>query len=222
MITGTLSGTITADPVVRQGQSGNFTTFSVAVNHNKEKTTFVDCTASGKTGDLVAEHFKKANTFSGPAVFQLNEYESNGQKKQVLAATILMIDWQASRTTPKDQQQQASQQPPQGYNQQNQPVNGYPSNGYPQQPANGQPPAGQYPPQQYGAQQPAPQGGVQYGSQMPSYGPQGGQPQQGQPPAPQYQGQPQYQQQHGAPPQHGQPQYQQQGLPMNGMQGRPF
>lgn len=209
MITGTLSGTITADPVARQGQNGNFTTFSVAVNHNKEKTTFVDCTANGKTGELIVEHFKKGNTFSGPAVFQMNEYESNGQKKQVLAATVSMIDWQASRTTPKDQQQQqTAQQPPQGYNQ---PPAGYPSSGYPQQhnPA-GYPPNGQYPPQPYGQapgapQPPVPQGGVPYGAPMPNYGPQGGQPPQGQPPAaPQYQGQPQYQQPYGAPPQQGQ------------------
>lgn len=205
MITGTLSGTITADPVARQGQNGNFTTFSVAVNHNKEKTTFVDCTANGKTGELIVEHFKKGNTFSGPAVFQMNEYESNGQKKQVLAAAISMIDWQASRTTPKDQQQQAAQQPPQGYNQHNQPANSYPSNGYPQQPANGQSPAGQYPPQPYGAP-PAPQGGIPYGAPMPNYGPQGGQPPQGQPPAPQNypQGQQPYNQQNGVPPQQGQ------------------
>lgn len=206
MITGTLSGRITADPVVRQGQSGNFTTFSIAVNHTKEQTTFVDCTANGKTGELVIEHFKKGNVFSGPAVFQMREYESNGQKKQQLSATVSMIDWQASQTTPKDQA--PAQQPPQGYNQ---PPTGYPPAGYPPQQTVGYPPAGQYPQQPYG-QAPgapqAPQGGVPYGAPMPNYGPQGGQPQQGQPPAaPQYQGQ---------------PQYQQQGLPMNGMQGRPF
>ncbi|WP_333595384.1 single-stranded DNA-binding protein [Anaerospora hongkongensis] len=219
MITGTLSGRLTADPVVRQGQNSNFTTFSVAVNHTNDQTTFVDCTASGKTGELIVERFKKGNIFSGPAVFQMREYDSNGQKKQQLSATVSMIDWQASQPTPKDQQ--ATQQPPQGYNQ---PANGYASNGYPPQHSNGHPPAGQYHQQPYGAP-PAPQGGIQYGAPMPNYGPQGGQPPQGHPPAaPQYQGQPQYQQQQhsaGAPPQHGQPQYQQQGLPMNGQQS-PF
>lgn len=108
MITGTLSGRLTADPTVRQGQNGNFTTFSVAVNHGKkdnvDQVTYVDCSANGKTGELVAEHFKKGNVFSGPAEFRMREYESNGQKKQQLSATISMVDWNASQTTPKEQQ----------------------------------------------------------------------------------------------------------------------
>ncbi|HMM20607.1 MAG TPA: single-stranded DNA-binding protein [Selenomonadales bacterium] len=109
MITGTLSGRLTADPVVRQGQNGNFTTFGVAVNHGKkdnvEQVTFVDCTANAKTGELVAEHFKKGNVFVGPASFQLREYTANdGQKRQVLSASISMIDWTASQTTPREQQ----------------------------------------------------------------------------------------------------------------------
>lgn len=108
MITGTLSGRLTADPVVRQGQNGNFTTFGVAVNHGKkdntEQVTYVDCTANGKTGELVAQHFQKGNVFSGPAEFRMREYESNGQKRQQLSASISMIDWTASQTTPREQQ----------------------------------------------------------------------------------------------------------------------
>ena len=107
MITGTLSGRLTADPQVHQGQNSNFTSFSVAVNHGKkndvEQVTFVDCTANGKTGELIAQRFKKGNVFAGPAVFSMREYESNGQKKQSLSAAISMIDWQASQPAPQEQ-----------------------------------------------------------------------------------------------------------------------
>ena len=115
MITGTLSGRLVADPVSRPGQNGNFTTFSVAVNHGKkdgvDQVTFVDCTANGKTAELIVEHFKKGNVFSGPAEFRMREYEANGQKRQVLSATVSMIDWTASQTEPKNQAAAPAQQP---------------------------------------------------------------------------------------------------------------
>ena len=136
MITGTLSGRLTADPVSRPGQNGNFTTFSVAVNHSKEQVTYVDCTANGKTGELVMEHFKKGNVFSGPAEFRMREYESNGQKRQSLSATVSMIDWQASQTTPKDQPAQPTAPQPAQYNQPT----------YPAAPGYGAPPAQAAPP----------------------------------------------------------------------------
>ncbi len=137
MITGTVSGRLTADPVVRQGQNGNFTTFSVAVNHGKEKdqVTYVDCTANGKTGELVAEHFKKGNVFSGPAEFRMREYESNGQKRQSLSATVSMIDWQASQTEPKNQAAAPQAQPAQ-YGQPSYPA-APPAQGYGAPPAPG-------------------------------------------------------------------------------------
>jgi len=200
MITGTLSGRLTADPQVHQGNNGNFTSFSVAVNHGKkndvEQVTFVDCTSNGKTGELIAQRFKKGNVFSGPAVFSIREYESNGQKNKALSANVSMIDWQASQPTPQDQNAAAA--PPQGYAQ---PPAGYQQPGYgaPPAPQYGQPPQQGFgtpsapgygaPPQNYG-QPPQQQQPVGYGAQPP------------QAPAPQQYAQPPQQaQQYGAPPQ---------------------
>lgn len=63
MIFGTISGRLTGDPQVKQGNNGPFTTFSVAVNHGKkenvEQVTFVECTANGKTGEFIAQRFKR-------------------------------------------------------------------------------------------------------------------------------------------------------------------
>ncbi|MCM0758075.1 single-stranded DNA-binding protein [Sporomusa sphaeroides DSM 2875] len=195
MIFGTLSGRLTADPQVKQGNNGNFTTFSVAVNHGKkdgvDQATFVDCTANGKTGELIAQRFKKGNVFSGPAEFRIREYESNGQKNKSLSATVSMIDWQASQPTPQDQNQQPAAQPPQqGYAA---PPTGYAQqpSGYPPQPGYGAPPAGYQQPAQGYAQPPA-QG---YGAPPQGYQ----QPPQGQPPMQQPP------QQYAQPPQQGQP-----------------
>jgi single-stranded DNA-binding protein len=174
MIFGNISGRITADPQVKQGNNSNFTTFSIAVNHGKkdnvEQVTFVDCTANGKTGEFIAQRFKKGDIFSGPAELRLREYESNGQKNKVLSATVTMIDWQASQPTQQDQAA-PQQQPPQNYSQP-------PQQGY------GAPPQGYQQPQQNGYQQP-PQGYQQPPAQpQQGFYPQGGQQAPQQPPAP--------------------------------------
>jgi single-stranded DNA-binding protein len=140
MITGTLSGRLTADPAVRQGQNGNFTTFSVASNYGKGKdqVDFVDCTANGKTGELVAEHFRKGNVFVGPAEFRTREYTTNdGQKRQALSATVSMIDWTASQTDPKNQAAAAPAPQPAQYNQPAYPAAGAAPSGYGAPPAPG-------------------------------------------------------------------------------------
>jgi single-stranded DNA-binding protein len=198
MIFGTISGRLTADPQVKQGQNSTFTTFSIAVNHSNDQVTFVDCTANGKTGEFIAQRFKKGNVFSGPAELRMREYESNGQKRQSLSATVSMIDWQASQPTPQEQNQA-------------------PTQGYPPQPGYGAPPVGYGAPSQYG--QPPQNGGA------PQYGNVNQPPYNGQPPAGNYGAQPAAGAVYPFPPQ-GQPNtgYQNQppqGQPNNGYQPPP-
>ena len=194
MIFGNISGRLTNDPQVKQGNNSPFTTFSIAVNHGKkdnvEQVTFVECTANGKTGEFIAQRFKKGNVFSGPAEFRLREYESNGQKNKSLTATISMIDWQASQPTPQDQtapQQQSAppdqnRPPQQGYGQPPQQQGyGAPQQGY------GAPPAQQgyqQPPQGYNQPPQQPQVGYQQPPQQQGYSQPQGAPQQQ--PVPQY------------------------------------
>ena len=118
MISAHITGNMTRDPEVKQGQGGNFTTFDIAVNSkdgagNKE-VTYVSCTANGKTGELVAQYFKKGNTLSIVATLKLRNWTDNGGGKRTeLSASTLMIDWEASQSTQPTQQQAAapSQQP---------------------------------------------------------------------------------------------------------------
>ena len=120
MISAHITGNLTRDPEVKQGQGGNFTTFDIAVNSkdgagNKE-VTYVGCTANGKTGDLVARYFKKGNTLSIVATLKLRNWTDNsGGKRTELSASTLMIDWEASQSTQPAQQPTAApaQQPAQ-------------------------------------------------------------------------------------------------------------
>ena len=118
MISAHITGNLTRDPEVKQGQGGNFTTFDIAVNSkdgggNKE-VTYVGCTANGKTGELVAQYFKKGNTLSIVATLKLRSWTDNtGGKRTELSASTLMIDWEASQSSQPTQQQAAppAQQP---------------------------------------------------------------------------------------------------------------
>ena len=62
-----ISGRLTKDPVVKQGQNGNFTTFSVANGRGKKKdgeelpANFINCIASGKFGENIAKFFHKGD-----------------------------------------------------------------------------------------------------------------------------------------------------------------
>jgi len=168
MIFGIVAGRLTADPQTKQGQQNStFTTFSIAVNHGKkdgvEQSTFVNCIANGKTGELIAQYFKKGNKLAVGAEIKEQTYND----KKSIHADVLKIDWQASESTqqPANNGQQQQSAPPaqqQGYGVPQQ--NGYQQQpGYgapPQQPGYGAPPAQQgyqQPPQQQYQQQPAPQ-----------------------------------------------------------------
>ncbi len=161
-INATVLGRLTRDPEAKTSQSGNnYVDFTVAVNHGKDqqtgqdKATFVDCSAFGKTGEIVLR-LKKGNRVSVSAELELDKWTAqNGATGATLRGknvrNVDIIDW------PENAQQQA---PAPGYGQ---PQYGAPpvQGGYqapPQQapmpgygapaPAYGQPPV-QQPPQQY-------------------------------------------------------------------------
>ena len=138
MISAHVTGNLTRDPEVKQGQGGNFTAFDIAVNSkdgagNKE-VTFVDCTANGRTGELVAQYFKKGNTLSIVATLKIRKWKGNdGVEHSSLSASTLMIDWEASQST------QPAQQPAAAPTQQPAPAQAQAARGPAAQPPAGQP-----------------------------------------------------------------------------------
>ncbi len=181
-INATVLGRLTRDPEVKTSQSGStYVNFSVAVNHGKDqqgqdKVTFVELTAYGKTGEIIAQKLKKSARVSASADLELDKWVGqNGAAGATLRGNVRsvdIIDW------PENTQQQASA--PGGYGMPNQqygappvqggyqappqqaPMPGYgappPAYGQPpvQQPQYQQPPTQQQAPVQQGYGQPAP------------------------------------------------------------------
>lgn len=120
MISAHVTGNLTRDPEIKNVSGNSFTAFDIAVNSkdgagNKE-VTYVDCTANGKTGELIAQYFKKGNTLSIVASLKIRKWKGNdGIEHSSLSASTVMIDWEASQSAPRDQTQpahQAAQTPP--------------------------------------------------------------------------------------------------------------
>ena len=55
-------GNLVADPEVKTHNENSFTVFTIAVSDgykDKKKTYFLDCVASGRTGENIAKYFEK-------------------------------------------------------------------------------------------------------------------------------------------------------------------
>lgn len=92
-----LLGRLTADPELRQTQSGIASCrFTVAVNRRfKDKQTgeytadFINCQAWRQTAEFVCKYFKKGDMIAVEGSMQNNNYESNGVKQYTY---IVMVD----------------------------------------------------------------------------------------------------------------------------------
>lgn len=181
-INATILGRLTRDPEVKTSQGGStYVNFSVAVNHGKDnqgadKTTFVELTAYGKTGEIISK-LRKGGRVSASAELELEKWTGqNGAPNATLRGNVRsvdIIDWpENAQQAPAHggygmPNQQYGAPPAQGGYQappQQAPMPGYgapaPAYGQPpvQQPQYQQPPTQQQAPVQqgYGQQQPAP------------------------------------------------------------------
>lgn len=82
-----LHGRLTADPVIRQSNSGKaIAGFSVAVDGYKDKdgnkqTDFIRCTAFGQTADMLARYWTKGKEILVEGNLRQNDYTDNGGTK---------------------------------------------------------------------------------------------------------------------------------------------
>lgn len=75
-----LMGRLTADPEIKQTQSGKeLCVFSIAVDRrfNKEETDFFRCTAWSKTGEFINRYFNKGKPILVSGRIETYKYESN-------------------------------------------------------------------------------------------------------------------------------------------------
>ena len=80
-----LSGRLTRDPELKVTPSGmSVCNFSLAVNRKwkgEEEVSFIDCTAFGKTGEIVAEYKKKGEAVVVIGLIKQERWEKDGQKR---------------------------------------------------------------------------------------------------------------------------------------------
>ena len=101
-----LAGNLTRDPELRTTPNGaSVCSFTIAVNRNykdasgnqQEQTSFIDCSAWGKTGEMISQYLKKGRPIlvSGRLSQHSWEDKTTGQKRsrtEVVAEDFTFID----------------------------------------------------------------------------------------------------------------------------------
>lgn len=96
-----LIGRLTKDPELKFGQSGKaYTKFSIAVDRafQKGETDFINCSAFGKTAELIGEYMKKGSRIGIIGALHMNRYENNGEKKVTYEVVVNNIDFLDSKS----------------------------------------------------------------------------------------------------------------------------
>ena len=111
-----LHGRLTADPTIRQSNSGkSIAGFSVAVDGYKDKdgnkqTDFIRCTAFGQTADMLARYWTKGKEIALEGNLRQNDYtDNNGTKHNSYQVVVNRVHFCGS----KSDNQQTGQQIPQ-------------------------------------------------------------------------------------------------------------
>jgi len=92
-----LTGRLTRDPELKYGQSGKaYAKFSLAVNR-KDETDFYNCTAFGKTAELVGEYLRKGRKVGVQGNIQQNKYEVNGEKRTSYDVIVNSLEFLESK-----------------------------------------------------------------------------------------------------------------------------
>ncbi len=101
-----LNGNLVKDPELRATQSGKqVASFTVADNRGKEKTVYVNCVAWEKTGDLIAQYFKKGDKFTGAGDLDIRKYDDkDGVTKYVTEININSFDFPPKKSGEKPAQ----------------------------------------------------------------------------------------------------------------------
>ena len=74
-------GNITKDiEISYTGQGLAIATFSIAINEGKDKTTFLNLKAFGKTAETISTYLGKGRKFLGEGHIQNNNFEKDGKK----------------------------------------------------------------------------------------------------------------------------------------------
>lgn len=91
-----LIGRMARDIEVKTSKGGkSYGTFCLAVNRvmEKDKADFINCVAFGKTAELIAQYVKKGEMLGVTGSLQIEQYESNGEKRIAAKVMVNQIDF---------------------------------------------------------------------------------------------------------------------------------
>ena len=96
-----IHGRLTRDPELKQSNNGvNYANFTVAVDRayktqsGEKQTDFFDCTAWRKTGEIIADHFKKGQEIVVCGAMESRKYmDDNGINRVFWGITVDNFDF---------------------------------------------------------------------------------------------------------------------------------
>ena len=87
--TAQLLGNLTKDPELTSTNNGkNVLSFTLAINHNKETTSFIDCVAWEKTAENIAQYTKKGQQLFVSGRLVQRTWEKNGEKRSRVEVSV--------------------------------------------------------------------------------------------------------------------------------------
>lgn len=75
--------------------------FSIAVNRpfSKDEADFINCVSFGKTAELIGEYFRKGQQIALVGRLQMNQYESNGEKRTSYDVVVDTFDFIGTKSS---------------------------------------------------------------------------------------------------------------------------
>jgi single-strand DNA-binding protein len=92
-----LIGRLTKDAVSKQTQTGKgVTSFTLAVNRNKDEVDFINCVAWEKTADIVTRYTRKGSQIAVEGRINTRSYDDKDKKKvyvtEVVVSNVQLLD----------------------------------------------------------------------------------------------------------------------------------
>ena len=89
----TIAGRLTKDAQYKQAGTYDMATFTVAIEHGKEKTSYVDCQMWGKRFQTILDAYKKGSlvAVSGNGEYLIYETETGEQRKKLVVNVYKFI-----------------------------------------------------------------------------------------------------------------------------------
>lgn len=89
-----LTGNVVRDPETRTTQQGTtITKFSLAVRRDQNNTDFINCTAFGKTAELIDQYVVKGMRLGVTGSIQTGSYEKDGRKVYTFDVNVKNVEF---------------------------------------------------------------------------------------------------------------------------------